>query len=217
MPEAIGVLARELRPVGPHELAPDERRQRRAQLGLGRRQRLHRAAMERSPLDGAAFEHRALGRIQLVEAGAQQRLDRRRHGHLSVGRVTDEADHLLDEERVPLGRPEDPAAQRMIDLGAVEQALDELLGVACREGLQQHGRRVQLAAAPVRPAVEQLGARHAEQQDRGVAAQVGDVIDEVEERVLAPVNVVEDGDERRAARLGLEQSPHCPGDLLAEV
>ena len=68
------------------------------------------------------------------------------------------------------------------------------------ERLEQHGRRVQLAAAPARPPVEQLGPRHAEQQDRRVARQVGDVLDQVEERRLPPVEVVEH-DRRAAARV----------------
>ena len=186
MAEAVGILAGELRAVRSHELAADEGRQRRAQLDLGRGERLHRAAMECPAFDRAALEHLALGRMELVEAGSEQCLDRRRHAHVPIGRVTDEADHLLDEERVPFGCVEDPAAQLVTDVGFVEQALDELFGLARAERLQQHGRGVQLAATPVRPAVEQLGPGHAEQQDRRAAAQVGDVVDEVEERPPRP-------------------------------
>ena len=52
------------------------------------------------------------------------------------------------------------------------------------------------------------------QEDRGVAAQVGDVIDEIEERLFAPVDVVEHDDERRLHGDRLEQPAHRPGDLL---
>ena len=55
------------------------------------------------------------------------------------------------------------------------------------------------------PLVEQLRPREAEQQDRRAAREVGDVVDQVEERRLAPVDVVEDDDERPLAGGVLEQ------------
>ena len=181
-----------------------------------------RAAVEDAPLDRAALEHVALGRIELVEPRGQQRLDRRRHGDGAVGRVAHERDHLLDEERVPFRRVEDPRAQRLIGRRAVEQARDERVGVAGRERLEQHRRGVQLAAAPVRPPVEQLRPRHAEQEDRRVAAEVGDVIDEIEERLLAPVDVVQHDDERplrqqppRAASASAQAISSTDGDDAA--
>ena len=88
---------------------------------------------------------------------------------------------------------------RLIRRRAAEQGRDERVGVTGRERLEQHRRRVQLATAPVRPPVEQLGPRHAEQENRRVAAQVGHVIDEIEERLLAPVDVVQHDDERGIA------------------
>ena len=89
-----------------------------------------------------------------------------------------------------------------------------IVGVGRRERLEQHGRRVQLAAAPAGPPVEQLRPRHAEQQDRRIAAQVGDVLDQIEERLLAPVDVVEHDDERPSHSDRLEQLAERPGDLL---
>ena len=63
--------------------------------------------------------------------------------------------------------------------------------------------------------VEQVGARHAQEQDRRAARPVGDVLDEVEERGLAPVDVVEHEHERALARRGLEEPPDRPEGLLA--
>ena len=57
----------------------------------------------------------------------------------------------------------------------------------------------------------ELGAGEAEQQDRRAGREQGDVLDEVEERLLAPLDVVEQADERR---LLLEQLAERPGDLL---
>jgi hypothetical protein len=81
----------------------------------------------------------------------------------------------------------------------VAEALDHRVGVLRAERLQQHGRRIDLAPGPARATVEELRSGGAEQQDRRVPRQIGDVLDEVEERLLAPVDVVEDADDRSDA------------------
>ena len=53
--------------------------------------------------------------------------------------------------------------------------------------------------------VEQLGARDAEEEDRRVAREVGDVLDEVDEDGLGPLQVVDDDDLRALGRTRLEQ------------
>ena len=73
---------------------------------------------------------------------------------------------------------------------------------------------VQLPAGPARPAVEQLRARHAQQQDRCVARPVRDVLDQVEEGFFRPVQVVPHDDERALARGLLEQTSHRERDLF---
>ena len=175
-------------------------------------ERLHRAAVEDAPLDRAALEHVPLGCIELVEAGGQQRLDRRRHRDLAASRLRHERDHLLHVQRVALGRIEDPAAQVVVEVG---QAPDQLLGLLRGERLEQHAGRVDLAAGPAGAAVEQLRAGHAEQQDRSVAGEIGDVLDQVEKGLLAPVHVVEDTDDGRLGGDGLELLAERPGDLVA--
>ena len=64
-----------------------------------------------------------------------------------------------------------------------------------------------LPAAPARSHVEQLGARDAEEEDRRVAREVGDVLDEVDEDGLGPLQVVDDDDLRSLRGAGLEQPP----------
>ena len=54
--------------------------------------------------------------------------------------------------------------------------------------------------------IEQLGARDAEQEDRRVAREVGDVLDEVDEHRLGPLQVVDDDDLRTLGRARLEQA-----------
>ena len=75
------------------------------------------------------------------------------------------------------------------------------------ERLEQERRRVQLAAAPAGSDVEQLGARDAEEEDRRVAREVGDVLDEVDEDRLGPLQVVDDDDLRPLRGACLEQPP----------
>ena len=74
--------------------------------------------------------------------------------------------------------------------------VDELGGLAVAQPLEEHRGRVELAAAPARPLVEELGSCEADEQNRRVAGPVGEVLDEVEERWLGPLQVVEEDDER---------------------
>jgi hypothetical protein len=78
-----------------------------------------------------------------------------------------------------------------------EQPLQQLVGLGRGERLEQDRRRVQLAAAPAGPPVEQLGPSQAEQQERRLAREIGDVLQQVEEGRLGPVDVVEHGHDRR--------------------
>ena len=82
--EAEAVLARELRPVRPDQLLAHERGQARRHLGLLGCERLHGAAVEDLALDRAALEHASLGRLELVEPGSEQRLQRRRDDDLAL-------------------------------------------------------------------------------------------------------------------------------------
>ena len=95
---------------------------------------------------------------------------------------------------------EDPVAQRLSDALAGKQLVDEPIGLGRREWLEEHVHRIELAAAPRGPDVEQLGASHADHEDRRVAAEVGDVLDEVEEHGLSPVQIVEHDHERSLGR-----------------
>ena len=72
-------------------------------------------------------------------------------------------------------------------------------------GSSRSERSVELAAAPARPDVEQLGTRDAEQEDGRVAREVGDVLDEVDEHRLGPLQVVDHDDLRSLGGAGFEQ------------
>ncbi len=210
MPEAVRLVGGDRGRVGADKLLADEGDEPRVDLPLIRGEREHCAAMEDLALDRAALEHGALVGRESVEPGREQRVDRRRHGDLAV-RLPRELNHLLDEERIAAGGVSDPSNERFVAFR--EQAADKLIGLLAPERLQQHRRCVQLASAPTRPRVEQLRPPHAEQQDRRVPGEVCDVLDQVEERRLPPVDVVEDDHERQLRGGGLERLPHRPGGL----
>ena len=67
-------------------------------------------------------------------------------------------------------------------------------------GVEQERRGVQPAAGPLRPGVEEVGPREREHEDRA-ARELGDVLDQVEERRRGPVQVLQHEDDRpRRAR-----------------
>jgi hypothetical protein len=81
--------------------------------------------------------------------------------------------------------------------------------------LEEDRGGVPLAAAPGRPLVEQLGSRQADEEYRGVPRPVGQMVEEVQERRLGPLQVVKSGDDRPFLRERLEQLAHGPEDFLA--
>ena len=87
---------------------------------------------------------------------------------------------------------------------SADEILDQLRALLVRERFEQRHRRVELAASPGRTHAEKLGPGKADEQDGCVAHPVGEVFDEVEERGLTPVNVVEDEHQRLDARQRLE-------------
>src|SRR5207247_10349590 len=70
------------------------------------------------------------------------------------------------------------------------------------------------AAAPDRPLLEQLGPRQAQDENGRVPTELGDVLDEVEQRRRGPMQVVEHADDRTILRLLFDQLAKAPGDLL---
>ena len=92
--------------------------------------------------------------------------------------VDQHCQQLLGEQRVAVGGLGDPRRRVGGQWPAAEQVRDQRPAVAVVERLEQHRRGVELAAAPAGMAVEELGPRHAEQQDRRVARELGQVLDE---------------------------------------
>ena len=105
------------------------------------------------------------------------------------------ATQLLDEERVALGRLDDRARASRVDSPSSPTSASSS---SC-QGLERDERRVRPRARPGRPRVEEVGPRRAEDEQRHVGREADDVLDQVEERRLRPVDVVEDDDQRPVA------------------
>jgi hypothetical protein len=158
--------------------------------------------VEDRALDRAPLEHRPLTGLELIESSGEQRLQRGRDRYLTV-RVGGHRHHFLDEERVAARRPRDPLAE------LCGNAFGDQLGeVRVTERLEPKRDR------PVGAAVEQLRPRQAHEQDRGARGKERDVLDQVEERLLTPMKIVDDDDERLLARRLLERLAKGPGDLV---
>ena len=95
-----------------------------------------------------------------------------------------------------------------------EQRVEELLALLRSQRLELDRSRAQAAAAPAGTDVEQLRPREADDQQRRVLDALGEVLDQLEQRVLGPVDVFEDEDQRLC--VGQLGSPlvRRPGDLL---
>src|SRR4029453_18010909 len=81
--------------------------------------------------------------------------------------------------------------------------LDALVGA---QRLEKKRRRIDLAAAPVGPDVEKLGPGETKKGDRRIARVVGDVLDQVDEHGLRPLQVVDDDHLRTLGGTRLEKS-----------
>ena len=221
------VLARERRPIRPEHVASDQAHQGRLDLPAVQ-QRHHRAHVELFAAHRRPLDHRPLVAGELLEPRGQQRLDRRRHPQVdqrscrhppvavaSQRTVVDQhREHLLDEQRRALGRGEDPIARLVRKRRATEQVPDQVAALVVGERLERDRRGVELAPAPARPLVQQLRPRDAEHQDRRLSRPARDVFDQVQERGLAPVDVVEHHGERCRLRDRLQERPDRPERLL---
>ena len=78
-------------------------------------------------------------------------------------------------------------------------------------------RGVQLAAAPAGPSLEELRPRAADDEQRDAAQPVDELVDEVEQAVVGPVEVFEHEHERALLGECLEESPPGGEGLAAAV
>ena len=214
-PEAVVPLVE--RAVRAEQLLAREREEDAAQPGraIVGQQLCDGGTVEQPTLDGRALEHRPLARLEPVDASPEERLDRRRHGLVcGVGVVSQHCEHLLDEQRVPLGRVDDAITKRRSDLPVVHEPLDQPLGLVVVERREGDETRTGPGRRPRRASIEDVGPCEAEEQDRSPAREAEDVFEQVEQRRLGPVNVVHRDDERSRGGQRLEETAKRPRGLL---
>ncbi len=143
-------------------------------------------------------------------------MDRGRHEQLrAVAMLRHHRQHLLDEERIALGGRGDPGPSLVVQLDAAE--LDQLVALPMRERLQDDGADIRAAADQAGPLVHHLRSAETKEQDRGAGRPLRDVLDEVEERGLGPVDVLDHHNKWSLMRKRLEQLPRRPERLFVRA
>src|SRR5438445_10372080 len=161
-----------------------------------------------------ALQQCALRPRQAVDACRDQLLQRVRDALCPGSRPFGEhPDRLLYEKRVALRlREHGLGVDRQLEVGA--ESLDEPRALLRAQRLELDRDLAAAAAAPARMAVEQLAARDADEQQRRLADAGREMLDQLEQRLLAPVDVLEHQDERLRLRELLRPRAGGPRDLL---
>ena len=204
MLEPVRRLTREARLGGPDEVLRRECLEVGVDGGAGSwvDEGDDRAAVEDLALDRAPFQGCACAGLERVEACAEECVEARRQGErIEVAEqaraavirpegalVTEHRDELLEEERVPSRRCREPRAQRRRCTS--EHDVEQPFQVLCAEGLQSH-RRV-----PVRTHLDELRAGQPENHDGRGAERRRQAGEEIEQRRLRPLDVVDDHHQR---------------------
>ena len=209
-------LARDGRDRLPRQQLPlDEVGQRGVDIELGV-ELGDRASPEHATDEGPVAHDRPRRRGKPVDPGRDQRLHgvRDPHGRGLVALLGEHPDRLLDEERVPLRLVQERRPQAARQRRIRDERVDEERGVLLRKRPQVDRDRAASASSPPGSQLQELRAREADDQHRGIVHPVGEMLDEIEERLLRPVHVLEAEHER--LRLGERRRPllRGPGDLL---
>ena len=85
------------------------------------------------------------------------------------------------------------------------------------ERRERERRRVQLAAAPARAALEELRPRGRDDEQRHVGHPVDELVEEVEKALVGPVDVLDDEDERALLGETLEEAAPGRERLVAAI
>ncbi len=211
------LLADDRRPrLGEDEVAEQEVVEQRVDVEV-RRDVLDRAAPEDAADHGAAVEQRLLLRRQVVDAGGDQRLER-----VGDPRRADVSPPLSSSIRIVSstnsGLPSVFSSTSCRDVGRErvvrEQRSSSSSLSSWRSGSSSIAVAAHPASAPAGANVEQLGPGEADEQERRLAHPGGEVLDQLEQRLLGPVDVLEDEHERLHVGELVGPGTGCPGDLL---
>ena len=168
------------------------------------------AARELAADDRRPLEHDPLARPEAVEAAREERLERGGDPAGFERPVERVGGELLQEERVPLGGGDHRGARVGVERERLGELVEEVGGLLLGERSQRD--RV---GGPCRARVEELRAREADERDRGTLAPADQVLEQVEERRLGPVHVLEHDDDGPLSRERLEQLAGRPRHVPA--
>src|SRR4249919_1702235 len=84
--------------------------------------------------------------------------------------------------------------------------MHELRGLTARERREREGQRIRLATSPGRATRKQFRARRTDDEQRYARRPVDEMVDEVEEAFVGPVEILEDEDERALVGDSLEEA-----------
>ena len=211
--EAEGVVAGELARVGADELLADEREQplRRPAAPRARAPRRRRGGRpcprrRRARAPRARRARAGRGARRAAPGSSAARRPRRRPSPATSASISSTNSGL--PSAASRMRARRPASTR-------RELLDQLVRLR-RARAARAGRSSRSACRRAQPARRSSSSGRAMQSSRigAPAAPVGDVLDEVEERRLGPVQVVPDDDERPLVRGLLERLAHRPRDLV---
>ena len=96
----------------------------------------------------------------------------------------------------------------------ITELIEQSLALGCGQRLQQHRGGVNLPATPSGAFLEQLRASYTQHQDRGAPREIHDVVDQVHQHRLGPLQVVHMQDHWALGGERLEQPPDLPEQLL---
>ena len=154
-------------------------------------------------------------RLQPVQASLQERAQRARQRRASGEAPLDLERHdLLREQRAAAAALGDPVAGGRRRIVPAQQLGDQLGGVRRLQGLDGHDLARGAGPGPRGHGVEELGPRADEHEDRPYRERA-EVLDQVDEPLLGPVQVLERHHQRLGLGEPLEEPPDGPLDLLA--
>ena len=109
-----------------------------------------------------------------------------------------------------------PVSSARVGRPLAEQGGDQFVRLIAPERVEGERGRVHPPAAPARAPVEQLVARHADEQRRA-APPARQVLDQVEHPLVGPVDVLDREDHRLATARGVDQRAHGGEQALAHL
>ena len=224
-------LAQEPGGIGLDQLAPPERLDPRVEVPLRfpRQQVRHRRARELPPDDRRPLQHQPILRPQPLDARRQKRVDRRRHlegGEIDPGGppvplplegaiVDQHAHQLAQEKRIALaGREHPPGHRRGQRVGADHVGGEPGRGHGVEATEHHHVGRELPGRHERRARVAEIGARRGEEEERHPRAPLHQVLEQVEQQRLGPLEVVKHEHHRLGRPEAGEQAAHDEERLL---